>query len=97
MTIRRTAATQFAVCIDNTDYPVSLETGKVYQVLRDVKTAKLGYMRVIDESGEDYLYSAQRFLVLELPDTTARRLRRQLSTMPRSTPKPVRALRRRRA
>ena len=57
----------FAVCIDNTAYLASLEAGKLYEIVPDAKAAKHGLIRVIDESGEDYGYSADRFFILELP------------------------------
>lgn len=56
--------TQFAICIDNTDYPASLELHKVYRVLPDAEAEAEGDLRVIDESGEDYLYPADYFLPL---------------------------------
>ena len=49
---------RFAICIANTDYPAALEVRKIYQVLPDTDAAKHQYLRVIDESGEDYLYPA---------------------------------------
>ncbi len=58
---------QFALCLDNNGYPASLETGKLYQVIPDPAATAHGYLRVIDESGEDYAYTADRFYVLELP------------------------------
>jgi len=57
----------FAVCINNEGYPASLEVGKLYRVIPDDEAASHGYVRVIDESGEDYAYSAERFFLLELP------------------------------
>ncbi len=51
---------QFAVCVRNTGYPASLELRKIYEVLPDIDGAAHGLIRVIDESGEDYLYP-QRF------------------------------------
>jgi putative intracellular protease/amidase len=57
-----------AVCIANTGYE-DLEVRKVYRVLADAKAAVVGCLRVIDESGEDYLYPADRFMVLELSGT----------------------------
>jgi hypothetical protein len=51
-----------AVCIDNSEYPASLELHKVYQVLPDEDAAVDGDIRLIDESGEDYLYPAEYFL-----------------------------------
>src|SRR5919108_3457701 len=58
---------RFAVCINNTDYPASLELHKIYQVLPDEEAARDGDIRVIDESGEDYLYPASYFVVIEVP------------------------------
>ena len=58
---------QFVICIDNSDYPASLELHKVYQALPDERAAQDSFLRVIDESGGDYLYSADRFVALELP------------------------------
>lgn len=48
---------KFAVCINNKDYEVSLELRKIYKVIPDAKAAEHHYIRVIDESGEDYLYA----------------------------------------
>ena len=58
---------RFVICIDNSDYPASLELHKVYTVLPDEKAAEDDFIRVVDESGEDYLYSAKRFVSVELP------------------------------
>jgi hypothetical protein len=63
----------FAVCIANSGYE-DLEVCKVYRVLADAKAAEVGCLRVIDESGEDYLYPAERFMVLDLPETVRERL-----------------------
>ncbi|MBE9162865.1 MULTISPECIES: hypothetical protein [Microcoleaceae] len=54
--------TNFVVCINNQDYPVSLELRKIYQVIPDIRAAKHQYIRVIDESGEDYLYPVAYFV-----------------------------------
>jgi hypothetical protein len=62
----------FAVCINNTDYPASLELHKIYQVLPDEEAARDGDIRVIDESGEDYLYPASFFVVIEVPQEVER-------------------------
>jgi hypothetical protein len=59
---------QFAVCIENSDYPVSLELHKLYQVLPDEEAELEGDPRVIDESGEDYLYPASYFLLIDWPE-----------------------------
>jgi len=49
---------QFAVCLNNQDYPASLELHKIYRVILDEEANQNGDLRVIDESGEDYLYTA---------------------------------------
>jgi hypothetical protein len=59
--------THFAVCINNKGYEASLEVGKLYRVVLDEEARSHGYSRVIDESGEDYGYSANRFFPIELP------------------------------
>lgn len=58
---------QFVICIQNEGYPASLELWKVYRVLPDEKAAKHQLVRVIDESGEDYLYSESYFAPINLP------------------------------
>lgn len=58
---------RFALCVDNSDYPVSLQQWKIYRVLPDSDAAHHGQFRVIDESGEDYLFSADSFLIVDLP------------------------------
>lgn len=62
-----TATPVFAVCVDNTDYPASLERHKIYRVIPDDDAAVEGDIRVIDESGEDYLYPADYFVLVDLP------------------------------
>ncbi|MGQ9625664.1 MAG: hypothetical protein ACUVV0_02005 [Anaerolineae bacterium] len=59
---------QFAICIQNEDCE-DLELRKVYQILPDESASKDGYLRVIDESGEDYLYPADYFILIEVPQT----------------------------
>jgi hypothetical protein len=58
---------RFAICIVNTGYPAALEVRKIYQVLPDTDAAQLQYLRIIDESGEDYLYPAAYFVLIDLP------------------------------
>lgn len=65
---------QFVVCISNAEYPVSLEVHKIYRVLPDEDAAREGDVRVIDESGEDYLYPAEWFVPVELPREVERSL-----------------------
>jgi hypothetical protein len=63
---------QFAVCIDNRDYPASLELRKIYRVTRDPAAARHGQIRIVDESGEDYLYPQVCFLPIKLPQAAGR-------------------------
>jgi hypothetical protein len=58
---------RFAVCVDNVGYPASLELHKIYRVLSDEEAAQDGDVRVVDESGEDYLYPAEYFVAIEVP------------------------------
>jgi hypothetical protein len=59
---------QFVVCINNTNYSASLEIRKIYQVLPDSKANNYQMIRVIDESGEDYLYPSRYFMAIELSE-----------------------------
>ncbi len=68
----RTTAKEFAVCLKNRGYEVSLERRKIYQVLPDPEAAKHNQLRVIDESGEDYLYPQSFFAPIELPQPIRR-------------------------
>lgn len=58
---------RFAVCIRNTGYAASLELRKLYEVVEDPDAEKDDMIRIIDESGEDYLYTADRFVLAPLP------------------------------
>jgi len=67
-TKRKTAATPtFAVCVRNEGYEASLERNKIYAILPDDEAERDGDLRVVDESGEDYLFSADRFVPIEVP------------------------------
>ena len=57
----------YVVCIDNTDYAASLEKHKIYRIVRDEAARVYGDLPVIDESGEDYLYPAARFVTISVP------------------------------
>ena len=57
----------FALCIDNSDYEASLIPGKVYRILPDPRGAKDDLVRIIDESGEDYLYHKDYFVFVDFP------------------------------
>lgn len=79
----------FAVCVDNTGYPASLEAGKLYAVIPDAQAEKHGLIRVIDESGDDYGYSAERFFVLAVPHALQKALKEISATrQPNPTLKP---------
>jgi hypothetical protein len=56
-----------AMCIRSEGYPASLEIGKLYRVVPDAEAQDTGHIRVIDESGEDYLYPMDYFVTLDLP------------------------------
>jgi hypothetical protein len=58
---------QFVVCVNNEGYAASLETRKIYQALPDDRAQEHVLIRVIDESGEDYLYPADYFAAIDLP------------------------------
>jgi hypothetical protein len=65
---------RFAICVDNREYPASLELHKIYRVLPDKDAQADGDMRIIDESGEDYLFPADYFIPIDLPQTIIRAL-----------------------
>jgi len=67
MKTTRKQQVRFAVCIKNKGCEASLELGKLYRVIADRKAESHGYLRIVDESGEDYGYSADRFFAIELP------------------------------
>jgi len=68
----RQPSKQFVVCVDNEGYPASLEKRKIYLALRDPGAEKHGLIRVVDESGEDYLYPKTFFRSIALPQALKR-------------------------
>jgi len=60
------------ICLDNEGYEASLELRKIYVALADADAERRGQVRIVDESGEDYLYPAARFIAAELPSATRR-------------------------
>jgi hypothetical protein len=64
----------FAICIHNGEYAGALELRKVYEVLEDAAAEARNYVRVIDESGEDYVYPASWFVTVALPESVEQRL-----------------------
>ncbi|MGE5217455.1 MAG: hypothetical protein ACM3SP_10690 [Chloroflexota bacterium] len=64
----------FALCIDNSDYEVSLIFGKVYPILPDARAAKDDLVRIVDESGEDYLFHKSHFVFVDFPKAIQKKL-----------------------
>ena len=62
----------YVLCINDGRYPESLEVRKVYPVLPDERAAENSYIRVIDETGEDYLYPAKYFVPIQVPPEAAK-------------------------
>jgi len=58
---------KYVICIDNSEFPASLEIRKIYESIPDKDASELGQLRVIDESGEDYLYPESNFVDANLP------------------------------
>ena len=67
---------EFVVCINNSDYPASLELHKIYRVIADKEAEDEGDIRVIDESGEDYIYPSSYFVPIQVPQTVEESLLR---------------------
>ena len=70
---KKTAPQRFAICISNADCD-DLQVWKLYRVLPDETAAAEGYLRVVDESGEDYLYPAGRFVVVKFPSAVEQKI-----------------------
>ena len=62
----------YVLCVSNEKYPASLEARKIYQCVPDPQAEAHGQIRVIDESGEDYLYPQEFFLPIEIPEEATR-------------------------
>ena len=62
----------YVVCVRNDDYPASLELRKIYKQVPDRAATKLKMLRIVDESGEDYLYPANYFVAIKLPRSVER-------------------------
>ena len=61
------ASKRLVICLENSGYEVSLERRKIYVAIPDARASHFGQIRVIDESGEDYLYPEKNFVLAELP------------------------------
>ncbi len=70
----RNSPKRYVVCVNNAGYPASLELRKIYRCLTDATASRHGLVRVIDESGDDYLYPASFFVPIELPKAVERLL-----------------------
>ena len=70
MTVSTASVNKLAVCVTNTGYEASLERRKIYSLLADSEAKKHKLVRVIDESGEDYLYPDSFFVAVTLPPAT---------------------------
>jgi len=71
----RSGSRSFALCVDNTGYKASLIPGKVYSVVPDAKGARDELIRIVDESGEDYLYHESHFVFVDFPPAVRKRIR----------------------
>ena len=67
---------RFVVCVENHGYEASLERNKIYLVLPDAEAETWGDLRVVDESGEDYLFAAKRFVAVDLPEAVRASVKR---------------------
>src|SRR3954467_15805877 len=90
-TVKRIPAqkSRYAMCIKNRGYPTSLDVRKVYRVLPDSSAERSRMVRVIDETGEDYLYPAAYFRFVELPRDALRVFSRKSACPPRRTTGPA--------
>ena len=70
----RSSTHRFVICIRNDDYPASLETRRIYEVLSDPGASKQGKIRIVDESGEDCLYPEDYFISVKLPKAVEKAL-----------------------
>jgi len=75
---RNTSNLRFAICVNNKGYVHDLKVRTIYQVLPDASAARSNYLRIIDETGEDYLYPASYFVIIEVP----REIEEALSCLP---------------
>ena len=75
MTAQRSTRRRYFVCVNNDDYGVSLELRKIYEGLPDLASEQHNQVRIIDESGEDYLYPAHCFIAITLPHAVQQALK----------------------
>ena len=70
----KTHTKPFAVCIDNANYQASLVPGKVYRIVPDARATKDDLVRIVDETGEDYLYHKDHFVFVDFPPAVKKKL-----------------------
>ena len=70
----KSESTKFVVCVHNDEYTASLERRKIYPVIPDAGAEAHGMLRLVDESGEDYLYPQDFFLPIEVPEAVSKAL-----------------------
>ncbi len=80
MSTRTAIPPEYVVCVENADYPVSLELHKIYRALPDEDAHAAGDLRVVDESGEDYLFPATAFVPISPPERVRSSLRRSAAS-----------------
>jgi hypothetical protein len=85
MTKQRNSRQQYAICIQSDD-PDLLTPRMIYQILPDESAAKSNYVRVVDNEGEDYLYPADYFVLVDFPRATEQALARALVTLSQGSP-----------
>ncbi len=76
MSAKKKPARQYVVCVKNRGYSASLERNKIYVALPDPEAEAEGDVRVVDESGEDYLFPADYFVAIEVPEAVEASLRK---------------------
>ncbi|MEW6355462.1 MAG: hypothetical protein AB1696_03990 [Planctomycetota bacterium] len=74
MKSKKNRTAHFVICLSNEGYEASLEVGKLYRLIPDEEAEAHGYVRVVDESGEDYAFESKRFHRVELPPRVEKRL-----------------------
>jgi len=70
----------YALCLNNTDYEISLDVRKIYPIIEpDENDTAEGFIRIVDESGEDYLYSGKRFAIIDLSPQIEKEVKKSLA------------------
>ena len=78
MKTQQQGSPEFVVCINNSNYPASLELHKIYRAVADKEGNLKGDIRIIDESGEDYLYPSAYFVPIQVPHSVEESLHKAL-------------------